>query len=356
VNGPAFRLAVSGLHRGENPQPGAALIRSLRRYHPNCSIVGLCYDLMESGIYAEDGPDDSFLVPYPTAGGAAYLERLDAIRARSPFDLLVPTLDAEIEVLGHLVPELGARGIRTCLPTPALFRRRAKSALPELARAAGVRTPHTRSASDLAGAMDAAAEMPFPLVVKGAYYDAQIVHTAAALRAAAGRFLAEWGAPVIVQQHVEGAEFNLLGLGDGAGSWRGHCCIRKTQLSDRGKGLGGIVVADADLSAQGARLIRALRWPGPFELEFIRETDSGVLFLIEMNPRFPAWVDFPAQLGANYAAALVRMIQGQPGVPLPGCAPGAFYLRHQIEVIGDMRHYAALLAGEGRPLPHSLAA
>ena len=34
-------IAVSGLHRGENPQPGAAVIASLRRRFPGLRLVGL---------------------------------------------------------------------------------------------------------------------------------------------------------------------------------------------------------------------------------------------------------------------------------------------------------------------------
>ena len=76
-------IAVSGLHRGENPQPGAGIIRSLRRHFPDARIVGLSYDVMESGIYAEGGPDEVHLMPYPAAGGPALLHRIDAIRKQT---------------------------------------------------------------------------------------------------------------------------------------------------------------------------------------------------------------------------------------------------------------------------------
>ena len=46
-------IAVSGLHRGENPQPGAAVIASLRRRFPGLRLVGLSYDPLESGLYGQ---------------------------------------------------------------------------------------------------------------------------------------------------------------------------------------------------------------------------------------------------------------------------------------------------------------
>jgi carbamoyl-phosphate synthase large subunit len=309
--------------------------------------VGLAYDVMESGIYAEDGPDEVHLMPFPAAGGAALLERLDAIRACTPFDLFIPTLDAEIEVYATIASELRARGLRFCLPDARTLRARAKQSLPALAAICGVRVPETHFACDVAGAVRAANHMTYPLMVKGPYYDAKMVHSIPQLSAAAGHLLSEWGSPVILQRVVTGSEFNVLGLGDGRGGWLGHCCIRKTQLSDKGKGLSGITVADKTLSSLCARLIRELKWPGPFEIELIREEATGEYVLIEINPRFPAWVDFPSILGANFPARLVEMLRHDGLVTaVPDCPVGSFYIRHQIEVVGDINRYAELLRGE----------
>jgi hypothetical protein len=209
-------IAVSGLHRGENPQPGASIIRSLRRRFPDAHIVGLSYDVMESGIYAEGGPDEVHLMPCPAAGGAALLDRIDAIRKRTVFDLFIPTLDAEIEVFVSLHRELDQRGIGVCLPSVEVLERRAKQHLPALAAACDLRVPETRLASDIGSACQAGSELGYPLVVKGPYYDAKIVHNSAQLSAAASHLLSEWGHPVILQRLISGSEFNVLGLGDGA--------------------------------------------------------------------------------------------------------------------------------------------
>jgi carbamoyl-phosphate synthase large subunit len=340
-------IAISGLHRGENPQPGAGIVRSLRRRYPDAHIVGLSYDVMESGIYVEDGPDEVHLMPYPTAGATALLERIDAIRRGTPFDFFIPTLDAEIEVYARLTTEFIQRRIRTCLPKPEVLKRRAKQHLPELAATCGVRIPETRLAATVGEAGQAAAELGYPIVVKGPFYEAKIVHTFAQLSAAASHLLSEWGHPLILQSFVSGSEFNVLGVGDGAGGWFGHCCLRKTQLSDKGKGLSGITVNDKRLSNLCADLIRELKWPGPFEIELIREESTGEYVLIEINPRFPAWIDFPSMLGVNYAALLLDMLRlDQVPEPLPSCKPGSFYIRHQIEVVGDINRYAELLRGE----------
>ncbi|HSI86361.1 MAG: biotin carboxylase [Candidatus Methylacidiphilales bacterium] len=337
-------VAVTGLQRGENPQPGAGIIRSLRRAWPSLHILGLVYDVMESGIYAEDGPDEVHLMPYPSSGVAAFFERLDAVHSWCPIDILIPTLDAEIALLVNLRQEFARRGIQVFLPEANSLQRRAKQNLPELAEACDVAVPKTVVLHDTARTHQAVADLGMPLLVKGPYYDAQLVYNTAGVHAAATHLLAEWGAPVILQQRVTGPEFNVMGIGDGMGNIVAQCSVRKTIVSDKGKGLGAIVVRDETLDRLCGKLIRELCWRGPFEIELIRDTASGGYVLIEINPRFPAWVDFPSMLGSNFAAALLEVIlEGHISRAMPPCRPGAFFVRHQIEVVGDVSNYGGLI-------------
>ena len=343
---PPLRIAVSGLHRGENPQPGASIVRSLRRRFPNALIVGLVYDALESGIYMEDGPDAVYTMPYPTSGATAFFQRLDTVLEKTPFDFFIPTLDAEIELLVHLEKELVERGLRTCLPDKETLAQRAKNHLPQLARTCGLFVPETRPVYDVSEALSAASELGYPLMVKGQYYDAKMAANESVLFAAVCKLFSDWGAPAILQRCVRGPEFNALGIGDGEGGMVGLCTIRKTIVSNQGKGLGGITVLDPRLDDFCARLIRTLRWRGPFEIEAMMDEERGEYVLIEINPRFPAWVDFPSMLGVNFPATLVEMIDGaSKPAPLPRCAPGHFYVRHQVEVAGHIEQLSALSAG-----------
>ena len=103
-----------------------------------------------------------------------------------------------------------------------------------------------------------------------------------------------------MQEPLIGTEFNVMGLGDGAGGLLGSCAVRKLIISDKGKGNGSVVVRDLRLDEITRRVMAATRWSGPFELEFIRDQRDDGYRLIEINPRFPAWVGFPTQLGANF--------------------------------------------------------
>lgn len=338
-----MRVAVTGLGRGENPQPGAGIIAGIRAACPGSFIVGLVYNALDSGIYVEGGPNAVFTMPYPTVGAEAFLQRLDEAIAAAPFDVLIPTLDSELDLLVNLEDELTRRGIKTCLPDKEAFQRRMKHRLTELAEASGVATPKTRSVYSIAEAREEAEEMGFPLFVKGTYYDAERVSDTEHLTRAVSSLLAQWGAPVLLQEAISGTEFDAMGIGDGEGGITGLCCIRKTIVSNKGKGLGGVTVRDPALRQLCLKLIRELQWRGPFEIEVMKDEERDRHCLIEINPRFPAWVDFPTHFGMNFAAALAHFAAtGTVPPPMPDPEPGWFYLRHQVEVLGRLSQIAAL--------------
>ena len=234
-------------------------------------------------------------------------------------------------------------GLRCGLPDPALLARSSKAKLADLAAACDVPVPQTAVARDLAEAVQQGQALGYPLFVKGQFYDAHQVESRPAMMAAATAILADWGPPVILQEPLRGPEFNVLGIGDGQGGLLGHCAVRKMLVSEKGKGNGSVIVRDPRLDEITSRLMAELRWWGPFELEFLRRQGDDAYHLIEINPRFPAWVDFPAQLGANFAAAWVRRLAGGSPDPLPDLTPGMFFIRHQVEVCGDMARLSSLL-------------
>ena len=325
-------IAVTGLNSGENPQPGPAVIRSLRRRSGQIRIVGLAYGTMESAIYAENFADVVYQIPYPSAGIDALLERLAYIHAKESIDILIPTLDSEILPLMNARVQLAAMGIKTILPAKESFKARSKDNLAELVEGTGARVPNSVSVFTAGELAKVAATMRYPMMVKGPYYDAHKVYSQEELLGAFHKVMAEWGGPVIVQEFIAGEEFNIAAVGDGEGGVLGSCSIRKSVRSEKGKGYGGIVVDDPVLTRVGASLVRKLKWDGPCELEFVQD-DGGVYYLIEINPRFPAWIDFPSTFGYNLPRLFVdRMLESEP-VALPKqCPTGYLFLRHATDI------------------------
>jgi carbamoyl-phosphate synthase large subunit len=352
-------VAVTGLHRGENPQPGPAVAASLRRRFPDLRIIGLSYDPLESGQYVTglDRIDSAYLVPYPRIGHSELLKRLDAIARKDPFDIIIPCLDSEIPNYLKLQRDLASRGISCVLPDAKALQRRGKENLTRLCEDIGVPTPATCASSHLDELLVFAERLGYPVYVKGRFYEARLVHSPLELRIAFDDLMQTWGGPVLAQEVVVGEEYDVVGLGDGKGGIVGSCSIRKMLRTKAGKGFGGVVVADPSLDKLAQKVVRALKWNGPFELEFVKSPRRPHR-LFEMNPRFPAWVDFPSQLGCNLPARMVERLLDVKPSSLAECAAGQMYVRHCVDVVGnitDLAQMASLGERSGpRPIPFDL--
>lgn len=334
-------VAVTGLHRGENPQSGPPVVASLRRRFPDLRIVGLSYDPMESGHYSQndDRLDATYLVPYPKAGHKVLLARLDAIAEKDPIDAVIPCLDSELPNFIKIHPELVKRGVGCVFPTAQAFAQRSKENLPVLCRRIDVPTPATRASSDPAKLARFVAKIGYPAYLKGRYYEAHLVHSPQELYYVFNELMRVWGGPVLAQEMTLGEEYDVVGLGDVDGNIVGSCSIRKMLRTKAGKGFAGMVVADPALDDLASRIIGALRWNGPFELEFIKAAGRPHQ-LFEMNPRFPAWVGFPSQVGCNLPARLLERVLDVSQTPLRQCIPGQMFVRHSVDLVGDISDLA----------------
>ncbi len=324
------------------------MIRSLRRCFNDIRVVGLAYGPYESGIYAADGADAVYQIPCLSAGVDAFLDRIDYIQARDPIDMLVPTLDAEILTLVNARGQLNERGIHTVLPSLESFLARSKDQLDELVKGTGARVPKSISVSSADALVAASERLRYPVMVKGCCYDALKADSTFSLSKAFIKIMDTWGGPVIVQEFIRGEEFNIAAVGDGAGAMEGFCCIRKTVRSEKGKGFGGIVIDDPELTAIGERIVEKLKWNGPCELEFVQDAVDGSYYLIEVNPRFPAWIDFPSTFGYNLPKRVIDRMAGGGTEPLPGrCPTGHFFLRHTTDILGRIEDLGQLtVSGE----------
>lgn len=338
-----FTVAVSGLHRGESPQPGGAVIEGLRARFSDIRIVGISYDAIESGLFSTgtDRTDISYLFPYPHAGEDALLSRLQEVHAIENIDLIIPTLDSEIENLITFLPILKEMGIVAAVPSRESFDMRDKPVLSELGEATGVLVPKTLSAYNPETLAYYATEIGYPCYVKGRLYDAKKVYSEAELYIAYESIFRIWGGPVLLQEDIVGEEYNIAGLGDGKGGLIAYCMIRKLLRTRIGKGFAGVVVDDPALFEKVSNIISELKWNGPFEIEFIKPAGLDH-YLFEINPRFPAWIGFPARIGCNIPAALAERMMGLPPSAINICEAGKMFFRHCEDIVGDIADVAEL--------------
>jgi carbamoyl-phosphate synthase large subunit len=342
-------IAVTGIHLGENPQPGPGVIRSLREALGNSiRIVGLAYDAMDSSLYAPELLDDAFLVPYPSAGPAAYLQRLLEIHAQVPVDAIIPCLDVELPVLAEIAGALLSVGIRSCLPRREQLLDRSKEHLTELAKRVGIDTPETHRVVDDGSLAAMGDRLGYPYVLKGPYCDAEIVRGPGEANSMFARLATRWGLPLLAQRYVVGEEYDVVCLGDGEGGMPGAVAMRKTMLTRLGKAWGAVTIDDPDLIAAARRVVSSLRWRGGCEVELLRER-GGRIHLIEINPRFPAWVYLATAAGVNLPLGLLRLALEGRAPHFPTAHPGVFYVRHAAETTGTLADIDSLVTQGMRP-------
>ncbi|MDP2809595.1 MAG: ATP-grasp domain-containing protein [Rhodocyclaceae bacterium] len=345
----AVTVAVTGMNaRPDNPGPGLAVARCLKESrHLHARVLGLAYDAFDPGLYLPQWSDESHLMPYPSAGEETYMARLAGLHQASGFDVLLPCLDAELPTLSRLVPWLEEQGVATMLPTAEQIRLRSKDRLNELADEAKIDCPETKSVFREDFFADAAdAGFDYPLVVKGLFYDARIAHTQDEAVAAFRRIAGEWGLPVLVQKFAAGEEINLTGIGDGEGRLIGAVMMKKRALTDKGKAWAGISIHDEALLAAARRLVAATRWRGPLEVEVMRGAD-GRFSLIEINPRFPAWIYLSVGVGQNLPETLVRLALGEKLAEPPPAPAGILFIRYAQEVIVPLSDFEAMVTTGG---------
>lgn len=335
-------ILVSGLNNIDSPGPGVPVIRALRDsalLEPH--IIGLAYENLEPGAYLHDLVDRTYKVPYPSEGTEVILDRIRYIQEREQADVLIPNFDSELFAFMKSENVLKEMGIRTFLPSLQQFDERHKSNLPDFGKKYGVKVPFSKAITHLNDLDALKDEFDYPLMVKGKFYDAYVARDVQQARMYFQKISAKWGLPVIVQEFVTGTEVNVVALGDGTGRTVGAVPMRKQYITDKGKAWGGITLDDPALLGLAHSVIRQTRWRGGMELELIR-TDKNELWLIEINPRLPAWVYLAVGAGQNLPEALVLLALGKEVPAFTTYDVGKMFIRFSWDMICDLREFEKL--------------
>jgi carbamoyl-phosphate synthase large subunit len=335
-------VAVSAINATDNPGPGVGVARCLcEDPELDVAVVGLAYDALEPGLYMDWIIGRAFTMPYPGGSADEYLNRLSYVQEQTGLDFVIPCLDVELPLFVRLEDRLKGMGIRSLLPTMSQLRMRSKDRLQELSGQMDLQLPETIAVTSEAELYAAVNRIGFPLYVKGIFYEAYRVQTAVEASAQFRKIAAVWGLPVIVQAAVQGDELNVVGVGDGEGGCLGMVGVKKTALSSLGKMWGGVTVRHPAMISAAERLLQVCQWRGPFELECIVNGDD--VFLIEINPRFPAWVYFAAAVGVNLPARLIRHIRGEDVDTTSDYEVGQQFLRYSWEMVTTMERFQHVL-------------
>ena len=351
-----FNIAVTGLNATDNPGPGVTVVRALQMAKEfTGNIIGLTYDGLDPGLYHEPlNLAGAFILPYPSHGTEALLERLRYVHSVMPIDVLIPTLDAELPAMIAIEDELHKMGIHTYLPTRDQLDLRSKVRLADLGRTGQLRIPKQVVISDVQDIYALEDTLTYPLLIKGVFYGAQICQSVDEAVSAFHHTTAKWGIPVIAQKFHDGDEYDVVAVGDGLGNMVGAVPMKKLYITDKGKAWAGVVVRDPELMRVAQQFIALTKWRGPCEVEVMRTVESKY-YLIVVNPRFPAWTVLSAGAGQNLPWAVAQLAMGDVVAPMTEFKSGVMFVRIAIDQITSIEKFqqittaGELLAGKTTP-------
>lgn len=335
-------IAITGLNNTDNPGPGVPFIRAIRESDRfETTVIGLAYENMEPGIYMNGITDKTYLIPYPSSGSEQLLERIEQIHRKNPIDVLIPNYDAELFTFIKNENWLRERGIRTFLPQMESFMERAKDSLSSFGRKYDLKVPKSLPLTGAHQVEQLFEELDFPVFVKGKFYDAYKAWDKHEVNTLFHKISAKWGLPVMVQEFVEGTEVNVIALGDGKGNTIGAVPMRKTYITDKGKAWGGITIDDEKMLTLTYDIIRKTKWRGGMELEMIK-TRENEYYIIEINPRLPAWLYLSVAAGQNLPEAMVRLALEEKVEPFHAFKAGKMFIRYSYDLIGDISLFESI--------------
>jgi carbamoyl-phosphate synthase large subunit len=332
-------IAVTGLNAIDSPGPGVAVIRAIRECDDfEVRIIGLSYESLEPGIYMHDIVDKTYQIPYPSAGTDTLFARLLYINNIENIDVLIPNFDAELFNFIIISEELSKLGIHTFLPAREEFEARDKINLYKFGKKHGLLVPSDKIVFQLGELAKIAEKFGYPIVVKGKFYDAVICNTIEESEKAFYKIQSKWGLPVIVQEFIRGTEINIAVLGDGKGNAISVIPMRKLFITDKGKAWAGITLDDPMLIDLALKFIKETNWKGGCELEIMLTLDSKP-YILEVNPRFPAWIYLTAAAGQNQPVSLVKLALGQKVTPFVKYEVGKVFIRYSWDLITDITEF-----------------
>ncbi|HVF28293.1 MAG TPA: ATP-grasp domain-containing protein [Pyrinomonadaceae bacterium] len=320
-----MKIYISGLYSGTNPQPGVGLARSLRQAYPNAVLVGVEYSNRSSGIHWPDLDELWLQRPWEELNLDAYAAQIKG--ALDSGALWVSGVDLEIMWLASAFPE----GHQNLLTPPAVALRKVSKPAVEAHRGLPVRIPTFISTELSDWELHAfCREHDWKVWLKGPYYEAVRTPSWDVFERVRALLTRAWSTErLFLQSHVTGYEESVCFCAY-RGELAGCVYMRKRELTEEGKTWAGDVTdVPAEFATPLRKIVKELNWTGGAELEMVRDMD-GQLWLIECNPRFPAWVHGSTIAGRNLPALLVETATGIPAQKAP--AAGEEFTRVVLEV------------------------
>jgi diaminopimelate decarboxylase len=320
----SLKIYISGLYSGPNPSPGVGIARSLREAYPEAVLVGVDYSNRSFGIHWRDFDEIWLQRPWEELDLEEYLSQILGILDSGAF--WISGLDLEILWLAQSIPA------HPNLLTPRIeaLGRVGKPAIPAHEALPFRIPPFVRATVPDWHVHAFCRRHGWNIWLKGPYYEARRVRSWIEVVNAWSELSATWSSgELFLQAHIAGNEESIAFCAYD-GELLGCIHMSKHEITPEGKAWSGEVTeVPGWILDPLKRVVYELRWTGGAELELIRDA-SGGLWLIEWNPRFPAWIHGATIAGYNLPALLVERASGLKG--RRNCALGKQFVRVVMEI------------------------
>jgi len=299
-------IYITGLYSGPNPSPGIGIARSLRCAYPDAILTGVDYSNRSHGIHWPDFSEIWLQRPWSELDLDLYASQIKEVLDASAF--WISGLDLETIWLAYKFPTHS----NLLVPSVDALRRIAKPAIPahkDLPLRVPPYLPLTLSDWEIHAFCR---RYGWRVWLKGPYYEAYRVRNWTELNFARSQLSNTWSTDkLFVQAHIVGYEESIAFC-----AYRGHLlnCVYMTKrdITPEGKTWAGrISNVPKEILDPLQKIVKELNWTGGAELEMIRDA-NGMLWLIEWNPRFPAWIYGATIAGHNLPALLIECASGMP--------------------------------------------
>jgi len=352
VGQPLFSVFISGntMNNG-NPCPGVGVARSLRRaYGSRVKLIAFDYSIFAGGIKDPVFDEANCIKQFYGKKGMVkeeIIKRIKMVLVTNPNAYFISTFDVEIDVLGAAIVE--AQGeewtTRVLIPTQEILERTEKPCI-------DIITQHFPM--DLPKYMDVTQDTEeeevqrfcesngWPLLCKGTRFGCSKIFCHKDVEPIRKSFEKKWGMGMFVQKPCFGYEKSYC-FSAYQGKLLGAVEMRKDLATKEGKCWG---VHLEELTAETTkcleRMCAASKWTGGGEIEFMEGLD-GQKYIIDFNPRFPAWIFGSCHGGINLVGLLMQEITGIVTDDVTSPVLGGDFIRTVLEVPVDNQTVQPLL-------------
>ena len=305
-----------GLTGMSEKAPGISVARSIKVGCPDMHIVAFG-EPMQAGMYID--VDASYVVaPYD-------IDAIVKIASAKGVRAIIPNMDDDVEAFAESKDVFYEYGINLLIPNPNIVRiANDKLETYQYACSKGISMPETvRYSEEL--------DWEPPYFLKGGSRGVFRVRSREEAFVIA-RYLKQMGELPIAQKNLDGEPYSVAGIaydGDVAA-----LMMKKLRIAENGTTIFGVTVYDEDLLAITKDFVLGIGWEGPFEVEFIKDNEYH---LLEMNSRFPAWIDVGVSAGLNLPAMAAGILfEQKQKIESFKYRTGVTFIKYPMSVITDI--------------------